>query len=315
MTPRPGRAARPVLALAAALLLAPAGAAGQEWLEMTTARQVSGQETLTMDVVYGAGRLRVGPADEDLLYRARMRYDAESFRPVREFERTGDGARVRLGVEGGGGVDDLDIDAEMDWDFPDMSPFELRDLEEMNVSRDRAGEMEVGLPRGVPTDLRLRVGAAESTMELGGLPLTRMRIATGASETVVSFDRPNPSVMEELEVKAGAASLEIRGLGHARARRIEVENAVGEVTLDLSGRWTADATASVKTGVGTVTLRIPSDLGVKVDRQTLLSSFSGLGLEEADDGSYRTENWETADHRLELEVEAAFGSIDVERTP
>lgn len=307
-----GPAARLLVALAAALLLAPAGAAGQEWLEMTTARQVAGEDSLTVDVVYGAGRLRVGPADEDLLYRARMRYDASTFRPVREFERTGDGARVRLGVEGGGGAEDL---ADLDWDFSDLSPFELRDLEGMDAGGGGSGEMEVGLPRSVPTDLRLRVGASESTMELGGLPLRRLRIATGASETVVSFDRPNPSVMEELQVKAGAASLEIRGLGHARARHIEVENAVGEVTLDLSGRWTADATASVKTGVGAVTLRIPADLGVKVDRQTFLGSFSGLGLEEADDGSYRTENWETADHRLELEVEAALGSIEVERTP
>jgi hypothetical protein len=306
---------RPLVALAAALVLAPAGAAGQEWIEMTTARQVAGVDSLTVDVVYGAGRLRVGPADEDLLYRARMRYDASAFRPVREFERTGDGARVRLGVEGGGGVEDLGLDADLDWDFSDLSPFELRDLEGMNAGRGGSAEMEVGLPGGVPTDLRLRIGAAESTMELGGLPLRRLRIATGASETVVSFDRPNPSVMEELQVKAGAASLEIRGLGHARARHIEVENAVGEVTLDLSGRWAGDATASVKTGVGTVTLRIPADLGVKVDQKTFLGSFSGLGLDEAGDGSYRSENWETADHRLELEVEAALGSIDLERTP
>lgn len=312
---RPGGAPAVLLALAVALALTPAAASGQEWIEMTTARQVSGVESLTVDVVYGAGRLSVGPADEGLLYRARMRYDAASFRPVREFERTDGGARVRLGVRGGEGIEDLDIDAEMDWDFPDMSPFQFRDLEGMNRRGDRSGEMEVGLPRSVPTDLQLRVGAAESTMELGGLPLRSLRITTGASETVVSFDRRNPSVMETLEVKAGAASLEIRGLGHARARHVDVENGVGEVTLDLSGRWTADATASVKTGVGTVTLRVPSDLGVKVDRRTLLSSFSGLGLEEADDGTYRTDNWETADHRLELDVEAAFGSIDIERTP
>lgn len=299
-------------ALAALLLLAPAGADGQEWLETTTARQVAGEESLTMDVVYGAGRLRVGPAPEDLLYRARMRYDAATFRPVRKFERTGDGARIRLGVEGG---DDASMDLELDWEFPDLSPLRIRDLDEMNRRGDRSGEMEVGLSRSVPTDLRIRVGAAESTMELGGVPLRRLRIATGASETSVSFDRPNPVEMEELEVKAGAASLEIRGLGHARARNISVENAVGEVTLDLTGRWSTDATASVKTGVGAVTLRIPSDLGVELDRRSFLSSFSGLGLEKTDDGSYRTENWESAEHRLELDVEAAFGSIDVERAP
>lgn len=293
----------------ALLSVAPRPAAGQEWLEMTTARQTAGEEALEMEVLYGAGRLRIGPAPEDLLYRARMRYEASSFRPLRSFERTDGGARVRVGVHGGEDLGDLD------WDLSDLDPSRLRELGRSGRSRDGPGEMDVGLPRGVPTDLRVRVGAAQSTMELGGLPLRRVRLATGASQTVVSFDRPNPVVMDELRVEAGAASLEIRGLGDARARRVAVENAVGEVTLDLSGRWTSDATASVKTGVGKVTLRVPRELGVKLDRQTFLSSISGLRLEKADDGSYRTGNWEEAEHRLDLQVQAAFGSIEVDRLP
>lgn len=296
-----------VAVLGALLLCLPVRAAGQERLRMTTARQASGEDVLHMQVVYGAGRLDVGAAPEGLLYRAEMQYDAGSFRPVREYRRTDGGARVRLGVESEGGGRDLD----MDWESLDLSPLSLGNLD---VGDSEPGEMHVGLPRSVPTDLDVRVGAAESTMELGGLPLRSLRIATGASETEVTFERPNPVSMERLEVKAGAASLEIRGLGNARARRIDVKNGVGEVTLDFSGRWTGNTTASVKTGLGTVTLRVPPDVGVKVRKNTVLSSFTGLGLEKADDGSYRTENWGGAAHRLVLQVDAAFGSIEIERT-
>lgn len=302
-----------VAALAAlgGLLSWPGAAHGQTWVEMTSARQASDEEELEMQIEFGAGRLRVGAAPEDLLYRARIRYDAGAFRPLREFERAGREASVRLGLRGGEDLRDLDLD--FDWSFPDPSSIRLR--QSGGAGGDDAGEMEVGLSPRVPTDLRVRVGAAESTMELGGVPLRRLRLSTGASDTRVSFDRANPVPMEELHVEAGAASLEIRGLGNARARRVEVENAVGEVTLDLSGRWTADATASVKTGVGKVTLRVPPDVGLELDRRTFLSSFSGLGLEETDGGRYRSENWEEADRRLRVRVEATFGSIEVERAP
>lgn len=292
--------------LAALLLLVPTAGAGQQWLEMTTARQTSGHDRIRMEVVYGAGRLTVGPAEEGLLYRARMRYDAESFRPVRAFDRTGDGARVRLGVkrrEGG-------VEMGGDWTSLDLDAL---DLEDLGTHGSEAGEMDLHLSRSVPTLLDVRVGAAESRLELGGLPLTGLRLATGASKTTVTFDRPNPSSMEELAVKAGVASLEMRGLGNARAGRIRVENAVGEVVLDFSGRWARDAEASVETGLGSVTLRIPRDLGVELEKNTVLSSFSGLGLEKAAGGRYRTENWDTAEHRLRIEVDAAFGSIEVER--
>lgn len=300
-------AAATLAGLTAVLLTVPRAASGQEWLEMTTARQAAGEEAVSVSVVYGAGRLSVGAAEEGLLYRARMRYDAGSFRPVRDFERTGDGARVRLGVEGRG--EDRALGLDLDWDSLDLSPLSLGNLD---LDGGEAGEVDVGLSRGVPTRLDVRVGAAENTMVLGGLPLEGLRVATVASETLVTFDRPNPVTMEEMEIRAGAADLEVRGVGNARVRRIRVENAVGEVTLDFSGRWARNTTASVKTGLGAVTLRIPAGLGVKLEKSTVLSSFSGLGLERAEDGSYRSGNWDEAEHRLRLEVDAAFGSIDVE---
>lgn len=298
-----GAAAGLLLAL---LALSPAPGAGQEWLEMRTARQVSGVDSLSLRVEYGAGRLSVGPAEEGLLYEARMRWDTTAFRPVRDYERDDGFARVRLGLDARNG----EIDADVDWDEFDLGSLRLGDFEV-----DEAGDMEVGLSRSVPTDLELVMGATRGAVELGGVPLTRLRIATGASEIEVSFDRPNPARMETLRIKAGAASLDVTGLGNARAGEIAVESAVGEVELDFTGQWARDARATVKTGLGRVTLRIPSSLGVKLQKSSLLSSFSGFGLEKADDGSYRSENWDQARHRLELEVDAAFGSIEVERVP
>ena len=118
---------------------------------------------------------------------------------------------------------------------------------------------------------------------------------------------------EELTVEPGAVLEFSPGVRLEVLGELRVEGAVGDVTLDFTGEWRRDMDASVKVGVGSLTLRIPSDVGVRLRKSSLLSSFSGFGLEEADDGSYRSENWSEAEHRLELSVDAAFGSIDVEQ--
>lgn len=306
--------ARRTAALLAALALG-AGASGPaaaqdeadgDRLRMTSARQVGGERSLEMTVEYGAGTLVVAPAEEGLLYEASMTYDASVFEPVRRYRVDDGAARLVLGLRGENG----DVDLSLDWDGLQLGDMDLDELD-----RGGGGRLEVGLSRSVPTDLEVLTGASSGTLRLGGLPLTRFRLATGASETTVSFDEPNPRGMDRLEVKAGAASLELRGLGNARASEMRFEGMVGEVVLDFTGQWDRNAAATVKMGLGALTLRIPDDLGVRVRKSSLLSSFSGLGLERAADGSYRSANWEDAAHQLDLTVDAAFGSIDVEVVP
>lgn len=297
---RPGRSLIVVPLAALALTSVPVDA--QDVLRMTTARQVGGQEAVEMDVRYGAGRLVVGPAEEGLLYEARLRYDGSHFRPLRSYRLSDGVARVELGLENRNGEG-------LNFDWTDLDDVDLEGLEDGDAAD---GRLEVGLSREVPTALEVEAGATEGRFRLGGVPLTRLTVKTGASETGISFDRPNPVGMERMDLRVGAASLEATGLGNARAETISVEGAVGEVTLDFTGEWARDAEARVKMGLGSLTLRIPSDLGVRIEKKGLLSSFSGLGLEKADDGSYRTADWNEATHHLDLEVETAFGNIEVE---
>lgn len=307
-----GVALASVLALAAlaALAAAPGPASAQEgrseMLRMTTARQVGGERAVRMKVEFGAGELLVEPAEEGLLYQAALRYDGSVFEPIRSYGLSDGVATVELGMKGEADGAHFDFDWE-DLDLGDLHFGELGDGER--------GRLEVGISRSVPTELEVLTGATSGELRLGGVPLTRFRLATGASETTVSFEEPNPRTMGHLEVKAGAASLEVRRLGNAHAEEMRFEGAVGDVLLDFTGEWRGDAHATVKMGLGSLRLRIPEELGVQVRKSSLLSSFSGLGLRKAGDGSYRTANWSSAEHHLSLEVDAAFGSIDVEVVP
>jgi hypothetical protein len=274
---------RPALLLLGAVALA-GPAEAQTWRTMTSARQVTDRSPLDVHLQYGAGELKVAPAEDRMLYRMELRYDEEAFTPVAEFDQ---GSRaLRLGVTS-------------------------REARRRGINVREGSRAEVRLAKGVPLDLQLEFGAGKAELDLGGLSLRRLSLSTGASETRVGFDVANPIAAERVSIEAGAADLQIIGLGNVGAERIAFQGGVGATVLDFRGRWTRSAEASVQMGLGSVVLRFPRGLGVRLNRSSFLASFDPEGLTRQGN-SYYSADWETAAHRLTIDVSAAFGSIQVE---
>lgn len=273
---------RTTIALVGLLASLPAGSAdAQTWRTMQSARQLWDREPTEVHIRYAAGELRIGPAESAMLYEMDLRYDEDHFRPLVDFDS--DARKLRLGVEG---------------------TQHGMDLEE-------GSRAVIGLTREVPLDIRLEFGAGEAEMELGGLRLRRLHVSTGASESLIRFGQPNRIEAERVRIEAGAAELDVIGLGNVRARRIEFQGGVGSTTLDFTGNWTGNADASVQMGLGEVALRFPRGLGVELRQRSFLTSLDSQGLVKRGD-SYFSADWETAPYRLTIEINAAFGSIDVE---
>jgi hypothetical protein len=275
-----------VVLAAAAGCESAASSEAQSWRTVTSSRQPSGERALDVAVEYGAGRLRVAPAERSVLYQFEMRYDEGQVAPLTEYDRAS--GRLRVGMEPRDGKRGIRMDR-----VADESRADLR------------------LSRDVPLDLDLKFGAGEAEVDLGGMALRNLRVATGASETVVSFGAPNRMAADEVEMEAGAAKFEARGLGNARAARFRFKGGVGETTLDFGGAWDRNATASVSMGIGSLTLRFPRSLGVRVVKDSFLTSFDSTGMVKRG-GAYYSRNWESAQNRLTVEVDAALGSIDVD---
>jgi hypothetical protein len=251
-------------------------AAAQEWRTITQSRQAAGEDLLRVDVEYGAGRFIVSPGVTSLLYHAKLRYDADVFRPTTSYT---DG-RLKLGFEGGG-------------------------LKGRNF---KAGQLDLQLGTSVPLDLELKFGAVEADVELGGLRIREANIATGASKTSLRVSQPNPEVCRSLRLEVGAAQFGATGLGNLNAERLTLTGGVGEVTLDFTGRWRTNLTADINMGLGSLTLRVPHGLGVRVRKSGLLAGFDSQGLIKRGD-VYFSQDWENAEHRLTLNIDASLGSI------
>lgn len=269
-----------LLLLLAALALLPAPTAAQDWRDVTSFRQHSDESRLDVRVRYGAGTLTIEPGGTDELYRVGIHYDADTFDPITKYRN----GRLEVGVEGRGN--------------------------DVKVQGVESGAMTLALSRTLPLDVNLQFGAVEATLEMGGLRLSQLGIETGASDTKLRFSEPNPSECRALKITMGAAAFRAQGLANANCGRITAEGGVGDLTLDFSGEWRRDLEADITMALGSATLRVPSDVGVRVNKDTFLSGFSGSRFEKRD-GAFYSDNWDSAERRLTVDLEGAFGTITV----
>lgn len=276
-----GSAARAVGILAAAVLLLAPTLSAQSWRNVTMSRQLTDETSLDVEVTYGVGRFQVEAAEAGLLYRVDLRYDEERFEPEVEY---GDG-ELEVGV------------GSVKGDF--------------HIGRGRSGSrLDLYLARDLPMDLRLRFGAVRADLDLGGLALTDLDLATGASESRMEISEPNPAEMRRARMEVGAAEFVARHLGNLNAERIELDAGVGDVTLDFTGEWRRDASVEVDMGLGSLELRFPEGLGVRLEKDSFLTSLDAQGMVKRGD-AYYSPGWDGAERRITVEVDAALGSIDV----
>ncbi len=282
-----GAAIRGVLAgatLAVAAVASPADLDAQRWKTVTAARQVTDEENLRVKVDYGAGVLTVRRGDDGELYNALFHFD-ENWSVPKTLYANG---RLEVGLSAGeSGNSDFG-------DWPDEASLELE------------------LAAGLPMDLELNFGAGQAELDLTGLGMRKLVVNTGASESVIRVGEANRERMESAAINVGAADLHVHGVGNLNAEQVTVKSGLGSVTLRLDGEWEQDGYLVVSMGLGALELQIPRSLGVRLRRpDSFLASIETEGLEKRGK-VYQSANWESAERKVEIEITAVLGSVDLE---
>lgn len=270
----------PILSLAFASV-----AQGQTWRTVDVSRQLRDTGEHRIRVKYAAGRFTLRPTSDRVLYSMQVRYDEEAFEPVHRYDA--DWRSASLGVDG-------------------------RSVRWANVRDKDFGEMELALSKVVPLDLDLNLGATRARIDAGDLTLTKLRVETGAADGQLDFSAPNHTRMRTLDLHIGAAGFAVTNLGNANVSTVRVEGGVGSVELDFGSTVQRDVNVEARVALGRLALRVPSDVGVRVEVKKLLASFDHPGLRKRGN-AYYSDNWETADTRVSVEAETVFGSIEVSR--
>ncbi len=275
---------RPCVNLLVAVLVAVCSAGealGQSWRTVTMSRQLGNEQSIDVDVRYSSGRFSMSAAEEGTLYWMQLEYDEDRFEPVADYGRSS----IRIGTESRG--------------------------RRIRIGKNqRAGNMELELSRDVTMDLNMEFGAVRADIDLGGLRLSALDITAGASQTRVDISEPNTESMSRASMDVGAAEFTVRHLGNLNAAVIDIDAGVGRIELDFTGEWQRDARVSVDMGLGSLVLRFPKELGVRLVKDTFLTSLDSEGLVKRGD-TYYSLDYDDAEYRVTVNVDAAFGSIRV----
>jgi hypothetical protein len=246
-------------------------------------------ERLKVAIRFGGGDLDIAPLDvEDdaLLLQASFAYNVDGLEPVIEY-----------GVQDGQG--EMQIRHKADSISLDRLTTELRN------------EWELGLCNCVPMDLDLDVGAASGRVKLGGLPIKRLDLTTGAADLTVSFDKSNPERLKSLHVLCGAAKLDLMELGNANLDELTFDGGLGTYTFDLTGEWQRSADVRIQAGASQVHLSIPRDVGVRVCPGDLRRAHYG-GLKETD-GCYVNSLYGQSNITLDVKLDLGLGRLDIKQ--
>lgn len=280
---------RRLAALAVAVLSsasAPGFAQNASWRSVEVSRQLRDTLPQRIHVRYGAGKVDVRGSTAPLLYSMRLRYDESRSSPLHHYDAQQRSAVLGLESRGTG----------------------IRAANERNET----GELMLALPRSVPLDLAFELGGTQSALELGGLSLQSLRLECGATDATLTFATPNRTRMREMEIDVGAADFFAQHLANANAETVRLRGGVGVVDLEFGGTWIQDMNVSARLAIGKLILRVPADVGVRLEVQRVAAGFDHPGLVKRDDAWY-SDNWDTAPHKLHVRAETFFGKIDIQR--
>lgn len=216
-----------------------------------------------------------------------------------------DTARVTINMGAGeltirGGADNL-MEADFTYNVADWQPkveytivsdqgrLEVRqpDIRRLNWSDQVRNEWDLRFNDAVPLEMVINLGAGESDLELGDLNLTELDVNGGAGETRVDLS------------------------GNQSLTRLDFKMGVGSTTFDLRGDWQQDLDVDIKGGVGQTTLRLPAEIGVRVEVTSGLGDVSAVGLHR-DGDAYVNDAYGESDTTLSITIQAGVGEINLE---
>jgi hypothetical protein len=175
---------------------------------------------------------------------------------------------------------------------------------------DRPPHFELALGKTRPFPLTLEVGASESRLDLGGVPISRLVVRQGAGKYAIDFSAPNPHPMSLLTLSAGAAGMEITNLANANCAELNLEGGAAAYVFDFGGTLQRDAHVRVATGLSSVEIRVPATTAAKIVSESLLGSLDADAGFKRQDGAFWTEAaLAGATPLLTINTNVALGSL------
>jgi len=167
----------------------------------------------------------------------------------------------------------------------------------------------------VPISFELGLGLGKGDFDMTGLNVKDLKLSAGASSVTLRFDKPNISTIEDLTIESGLSRFNGEGLCNANFNHLRFEGGVGSYTLDFSGELKKEVDVDIEVGLGSLTVRIPDQAGVKIlyDKSWVTHVDLDPDFTEEEEGQYFSSNYRSAQGKMNIRIEAGLGSVNVRR--
>ena len=106
----------------------------------------------------------------------------------------------------------------------------------------------------------------------------------------------------------GTSDLQLAGLS---LTRLNVNLGAGISTVDLSGDWVHDLDVSIDTGAADITVRLPREVGARVEVEAGPHTIETTGLTQ-DGEVYTNAAYGVSEATLQVDMEAGIGQINLQ---
>lgn len=279
----------PGLALAACLALSPAHA---EQKRLRKDIPSEGVKRLVLDLQVGAAELKLTSHKGPPLVRLDILHDAADAPRINFSKAGGDGnLGIRSNHQEGGG-------------------FSILGKQKNQAIKDN---WTVSLSRDLPCVVHVEFGLGSGRADFGGLNLEELRFATGLSDVELVFSTPCVGQAKLVELVTGLGSMEVRGLTNLKMSSMKFAGGLGSAVLDFSGSYRQNVEVSLDVGMGSLDLRIPENIGVKIRHDdNFLSSHEFDRLERTSNNTWYSKNWREGPGNLSFQMSVGMGSVDLE---
>lgn len=213
-----------------------------------------GGGTLVLDLSMGKFTIEPGPPGEPI--RVEADYDRNAYRLVETYNENEDGTwvyDVKFGGKGGllGAI-----------------------FRGADANRNR---VKIIIPRDHPVSVLGKIGMGESEADLGGLWLRQVDLSYKAGDHFLEFRKPLPFPMESFQLDASMGDMEVRSLGDASPRHVSVKHGMGQLLVDLGGKWRRDSDVDIGFSMGECRVWLPKDARIEFARASV-----GMGEKHID---------------------------------
>ena len=213
--------------------------------EISSGLAIVGTGAGTIDLDFSMGELRVVPGPLGSAIRVEGQYDRNKFVLEEVFQ------------EGDGG----------DWTYSLTFDSKGGMLGMMARGGVVEGDNRITLfiPRGYEFRLVGELGLGSAELDLGGLAIVDIDLEIGLGDHEIGFREPTALPVEQIVLDSSLGALELREIGNASPRVVDIRHSVGDLVVDLDGAWQRDAEMKVHLGLGGTRIMGPREARLEID--------------------------------------------------